>query len=130
MTEVLLLTNMLNRTMHSVKEEFGPSKYGSVQKGLVFRSIDGAVFNFYHQQDCSETVEIESIEGDLKDLIGTPLLAAEMVTGESSEREFHTQTWTFLKFATIKGYVTVRWLGQSNGYYSETPEYAESFTNP
>jgi len=85
---------------------------------------DKEVFTFLHYQDCCESVSIEDIVGDLSDLEGEPLLIAEEVSGEIPEaREdeyIESRTWTFYKFATRKGYVDVRWLGESNGYYSES----------
>ena len=80
---------------------------------LYFEQEDGMYFVLTHIQDCSEDVKIESIDGDLDDLIGAPLLMAEEAVKVGSE------TWTFYKFATVKGYVTIRFLGWSNGYYSE-----------
>ena len=57
-------------------------------------------------------------------IVGEPLLVADEVSGETPvgfEDEYHESvTWTFYKFATRKGYVDVRWLGESNGYYSES----------
>ena len=79
-------------------------------------------FSFFHYQDCCESVSIEDIVGDLSDLVGEPLLIAEEVSGEApvefNALEHEVVEWTFYKFATRKGYVDVRWLGESNGYYS------------
>lgn len=86
-----------------------------------FITESGEVVKMFHQQDCCEYVCIEDICGDVDDLIGYPLTMSEKVSnyaGPDIDSESHT--WTFYKFATVKGYVTVRWLGESNGYYSES----------
>lgn len=100
---------------------------------LVFTANDGRVFLMDHSQDCCETVSIESITGDLNDLIGSPILLAEEVVSNEhpegvSEQEFNPYgsfTWTFYKLATFKGYVDIRWYGESNGYYSESVDFYE-----
>ena len=79
---------------------------------------------FYYEQDCCESVYIAQIDGDIDDLEGSPILMAEEVTQTPDKKDRVTgddsETWTFYKFATSKGYVTIRWVGSSNGYYSES----------
>ena len=70
-------------------------------------------------------MSIEDVEGQLEDLEGVPLLLAEEYSedrGPLGEYD-DSYTWTFYKFATRKGYVTVRWYGTSNGYYSESVDF-------
>jgi len=82
-------------------------------------------YMFYHNQNCCEYVRIEEIHGDLKDLENTPTIKAEQVKIEKGEHGYDHYTATFYKFSTIKGSVTVRWLGESNGYYSEEVDFKE-----
>jgi len=99
-----------------------------------------------HDQDCCESVTLEEVIGDLEDLVGTPILEARESASENrfdaeyeilgpeeqvmfklsmdlrqtdDDMNSESQTWTFYNFRTIKGSVTLRWYGTSNGYYSE-----------
>jgi len=96
---------------------------------LVFTTTEGEIYKLYHSQDCCESVYIESIVGDLTDLIGTPILRAEESMSSENPTDAPPQeyqdsfTWTFYKLATKKGYVDIRWYGESNGYYSESVNF-------
>lgn len=89
---------------------------------IIFTTDTGEQYRMYHMQDCCESVYIEDICGDLNDLIGSPIVVAEEVTNHDSPKHSYLDsfTWTFYKFRTNKGDVTIRWYGESNGYYSES----------
>lgn len=113
--------------MDFIGKTFTEIKRSDDDRELIFICDEGE-FKMHHQQNCCEDVYIEDIIGDLSDLIGSPILIAEEVTSDKNPETVKPETieyqdcftWTFYKFATIKGYVDIRWYGESNGYYSES----------
>ncbi len=118
---------------------------------VIFTCSDNSMYKLCHYQDCCESVCIDDINGDLVDLIGSPITLAEEVSNEPFQKEFNesftekneygsvtnkngdyqpeSHMWTFYKFATVKGYVDIRWYGESNGYYSESVEFVKADEN-
>lgn len=94
------------------------------QDMILFECTDGSAYLMFHEQDCCESVEIEDIVGDLDILIGNPLMVADISTN-SGDDNWGSHTWTFYHLATIKGYVDMRWYGESNGYYSEAVDFVK-----
>ena len=100
---------------------------------IIFTTIDGDIFMLYYEEDCCELVTVEDICGDLIDLVGSVILAAEEVVSEDDVNpegvpipEYQESfTWTFYKIDTAKGGVTIRWYGESNGYYSESVSFCK-----
>lgn len=97
-----------------------------------FTADNGDRFALLHIQDCCENVSIEDVCGDPLDIIGSPILIAEEVSGETAEPSgwspgeyTESYTWTFYKIDTAKGGITIRWLGESNGYYSESVDFCQ-----
>lgn len=99
----------------------------AVDDEIVWETYDGRKFRMYHNQDCCERVDIEDITGDLDDLLNEPILKAEerISNGPIKDEWDDGATWTFYEIATIKGSVTIRWYGTSNGYYSERVDFEE-----
>jgi len=141
------LNNLKRNKMAEIKDLIGKvlTEIKKTDDEIIFICNDDTSYKMYHNQDCCEQVSIEDIVGDLDDLIGTPILVAEENSSNEptaeqiaeKEKEKLEQgddyydyvdgsfTWTFYKFATINGYVDIRWYGSSNGYYSESVDFIQ-----
>lgn len=127
--EKLKTLNTLKGSVREFNDLLGRTLYRAEADGeeLTLYLSDTNYVRFYHSQDCCESVYIEDICGDLNDLVGSPLVEAEEVSNYDAEPLYdgeESYTWTFYRFRTLKGSVSVRWYGSSNGYYSESVSVA------
>lgn len=86
---------------------------------IFFYCNDGKIYQMYHDQESGESVYIESIEGDMKDLIDTDILNVDVAINSKKEK-YGTSTSTAYKFETKNSTVTINWIGTSNGRSSES----------
>ena len=91
---------------------------------IYFTTSEGKRFIMYHDQDCCEEVLVEEIYGDLKSVLNKEIVLAEEVS-KVDDNARDSGTWTFYNIATVNGFVTIRWYGESNGYYSESVSFKE-----
>ena len=77
------------------------------------------VLQMIHFQDCCETVYLADVVGNFEDLIGYPLLEVSESTVDIGNSDI-SSTASYYNFKTVKANVQLRWVGESNGYYSET----------
>jgi hypothetical protein len=79
---------------------------------------DGTMAVFYHEQDCCENVQLEdfNVTGEL---VGPIYNAYESSDRKETNDYGDGETWTFYKVETMRGSLFMRWVGSSNGYYSE-----------
>lgn len=85
---------------------------------------DNQTLCFKHIPDCCENVRLEEVHGgDLKDLIGEIVFEIREESNASWKSPEYTEshTWTFYIIRTNLVSLTLRWLGESNGYYGEIP---------
>lgn len=86
---------------------------------IIFKCEDGSEYEMYHEQDCCETVLVDDVCGDWIDIIGDTIEIAEERSNVDESGNYDSATWTFYTLRTVEGSVDIKWLGESNGYYSE-----------
>lgn len=116
-------SDLVGKTLKSISGKVGDDE-------MIFETTYGQKYRMTHHQYCCENVSLEDICGDINNLIGTQIIKAgesisiENPEGVSPEHQ-DSFTWTFYNISTVKGDVTIRWYGESNGYYSESVDFEE-----
>jgi hypothetical protein len=118
------INSLVGKTLSKIERKYGKNN----EDELYFTTVDNEVFKMYHDQSCCESVNLEDIVGDFDDLLHSRIAYAEEVSNQSNgpKNDNHeSYTWTFYKISTIRGSITLRWYGQSNGYYSERVNFTQ-----
>lgn len=112
---------LIGQTIRAIECE--KYKYGLIHTIIIV--CDSCAFETSHNQSCCETVEVHDIIGDLNSLIGKRVINCKIVESQKWPNDVEKYeyvdsfTWTTQIIQTKSTEVKIRWLGQSNGWYSE-----------
>jgi hypothetical protein len=126
-----IITNNLNKFTNDNKEERIPfsdllgetilSIFQVSDEYIAIIADNGYVYFLIHEQDCCEHVYIEDVCGELENTIGLVVRAEENQSESTFDEDKDlSETWTYYKLDTVNDNVTIRFCGNSNGYYSES----------
>lgn len=90
---------------------------------ILLTTESGKKIKIFHEQDCCESVRIEDTRGNWHDLIGKVIIEASAdVRPGGDPPPAYPDSWTrtALTFRVDGATVISRWIGESNGYYSES----------
>jgi hypothetical protein len=91
----------------------------------IITTSDGSSYTLTHIQDCCEHVRVYGTVGNIDDVLNEEVIAAEDTNPMDNPnapdyKYYESATWSQFRIVTNKGTFEIWWLGESNGYYSET----------
>ena len=91
----------------------------------IITTSDGSIYTLTHLQDCCEHVRVYGSVGNIDDVLNAEVIAAEDTNPMDNPnapdyKYYESATWTQFRIVTNKGSFEIWWLGESNGYYSES----------
>ena len=127
-----ILSSVVGASVISVNEgECGSDEAFLADMAVLSITTSAGELIFYHTQSCCENVYLESPGVDeIRDaIVGGTIVVCEARSSDAAGKpescdENDSWTWTFYEIRTTKGDVTLRFLGVSNGYYSESVDVA------
>ncbi len=91
----------------------------------IITTSDGSIYTLTHLQDCCENVRVYGSVGNIDNVLNAEVIAAEDTNpmdnpNATDYKAYDSATWSQFRIVTNKGTFEIWWLGESNGYYSET----------
>lgn len=112
-----VLHELLGKTLtHVINEDNDPLS----EAELLFRTTEDRYFILRNGGGpISGWCNLDILEGELSDLVSSPILQAEICIGEPEyiQNEDIVGRWMFLKLATIKGYVNITFRGYATDFF-------------